>query len=142
MRIIIALVGMLALTLGGCALPEEDASTGKQGSSGSESKGGKKQAAKPNDPSVVGNWKIENMKSLRFTEEYGMFKSVDLKVRNVSDEPDTPWFEIRLTNKAGDLVASYDCIGDEYEPKQGGTVDCSSFDDFGPFADWELKNAM
>jgi len=129
------------ILIAGCSLPEEEASSGKQ-SSGKGGRSSSESAKKSNDPSVVGNWKIENMKQIKFTEEYGSFASINLKVRNVSDETDSPWFEIRLTDKSGDLVASYDCIGDEYEPGQGGSVGCSTFDDFGPFADWEIKNAL
>ena len=129
------------ILIAGCSLPEEEASSGKQ-SSGKGGRSSSESAKKSNDPSVVGNWKIENMKQIKFAEEYGMFATVSLKVRNVSDDADTPWLAIRLTDKKGDLIAEYDCIGDEYEPGQGGTVRCSSLDDYAPFADWEIKNAL
>lgn len=136
---IIALLAVAALGTTACSVPAEgEESSGRQGGKGSSAKANKAKA----DPSVIGNWKIENFKTLQFGEQYDMFKSVKLNVRNVSDETDSPWLEIRLTNKKGDLVASYDCIGDEYEPGQGGPLDCSSLDDFAPFTEWEIKNAF
>jgi len=148
MKVILGVVIGGVLLIGGCMAivggaanevakemdKSSEASSGKQSSDGSN--------AKSNDPSVVGNWKIENMKQIKFAEEYGMFATVSLKVRNVSDDADTPWLAIRLTDKKGDLIAEYDCIGDEYEPGQGGTVRCSSLDDYAPFAEWEVKNAL
>ena len=149
MKVILGVVIGGVLLIGGCMAivggaanevakemdKSSEASSGKQSSDGSSN-------AKSNDPSVVGNWKIENMKQIKFAEEYGMFATVSLKVRNVSDDADTPWLAIRLTDKKGDLVAEFDCIGDEYEPGQGGTVRCSSLDDYAPFAEWEVKNAL
>lgn len=112
----------------------KESTTGKQAGSDAGNGGTAK--------NVVGNWTIENMGQVKFAEEYGSFKTIPLKVRNNSDEADSPWFEIRLTDAKGDLVATFDCIGDEFEPDQGGNVDCSTLDDFAKFKDWELKDAF
>ncbi|GAA5118354.1 hypothetical protein GCM10023339_30780 [Alloalcanivorax gelatiniphagus] len=148
-KIVLGIVIAGVLLIGGCAVliggvanevdkemkkDAQESTTGKQSGSGE----GGKNAAK----NVVGNWTIENMGQVKFTEEYGSFKTIPLKVRNGSDEPDSPWFEIRLTDAKGDLVATFDCIGDEFEPDQGGNVDCSTLDDFTTFKDWELKDAF
>lgn len=147
-KIAIGIVLGCVLLIGGCAVlvggvanevdkemkkDAKESTTGKQSDSDAGSKTAK---------NVVGNWTIENMAQVKFSEEYGSFKTIPLKVRNGSDEPDSPWFEIRLTDAKGDLVATFDCIGDEFEPDQGGNVDCSTLDDFTKFKDWELKDAF
>ncbi|CAB4940394.1 unannotated protein [freshwater metagenome] len=139
----VLLIGGCAALIGGAAsevdkqMKEEakESTSGKQSVASSDDK---KSAAK----NVIGNWTIENFNSIKFTEEYGSFATIPLKVRNSSDEADSPWFDIRLTDKRGDLVAEFTCIGNEFEPGQGGTVDCSTLDDFGPFKDWEIKDAF
>ncbi len=145
LKIVLGIVLSAILLVGGCAVIVGGAANEvakDQAKSDSESVGGSssKTADKVTEEGVIGNWKISNMDQLKFTEEFGYFKSVDLKIRNVSKEADSPWLEIRLTNKKKDLVATYTCIGDEYEPGQGGTLGCSSTDKFGPFTDWEIKN--
>lgn len=107
------------------------------GGSDDDSKSGD---AKGDAKGDVGNWDILN--EPKFGKEFGTFKTVDLKVKNVSDEDDEPWLEIRLTNKAGDLVATFDCIGDTVEPGQSTTLDCTSLDDYAAFDDYEIKNAF
>lgn len=148
-KIVLGIVIAAVLLVGGCtaflgaALDDSDTAKDTSASSGKQSgdSSGDK-ASKSTAENVVGNWTIENFNAIKFTEEYGSFKNVPLQVRNTSDGADSPWFEIRLTDKKGDLVASFDCIGDEYEAGQGGKVDCSTLDDFAPFADWEIKNAF
>ena len=149
-KIVLGIVIAAVLLIGGCAaliggvassVDEEmkkeakESTTGKQSGDGSSASSG---SAK----NVVGNWTIENMKAVKFTEEYGSFKTIKLKVRNNTEEADSPWFEIRLTDAQGDLVATFDCIGDEFEPGQGGNVDCSTLDDYAKFKSWELKDAF
>ncbi|GAA4811310.1 hypothetical protein ACFQ0K_03880 [Nocardioides caeni] len=104
---------------------------------------GEKQADAPKDAKggVVGNWDILNKPT--FAKEFDSFKSFKLNVRNNSDDNDTPFFEVRLTNKPGDLVATFDCSGDEIEPGQKASVNCFSFDDFTKdWTDYEIKNAF
>lgn len=108
-------------------------------SSDGEESGGKKGADK-SAKGDVGNWDIVGEPN--FGKEFGMFKNVKLTVKNVSDSDDEPWLEIRLTNKGGDLVTTFDCIGDTVEPGQKTTLDCSSLDDYAPFSDYEIKNAF
>lgn len=126
------LFGLPALIVIGCGsgsvTAEDEESQGKK-KSGQSSKGD------------VGNWKIVT-KKVNFPEEYGMFGTVKLKVKNVSDSEDEPWLEIRLTNKKGDLVTTYDCIGQSVEAGQRTTLECSSLDDYAPFSDYEIKNAF
>ncbi|QNN53182.1 hypothetical protein [Nocardioides mesophilus] len=88
---------------------------------------------------TVGNWTILNKP--KFGQEYGMFKSVDLRVQNTSDSEDDPWLEIRLTN-GNDLVTTFDCIGQTVRPGETTTLECSSLDDFRKFTDYEILNAF
>lgn len=120
------LFGLPTIVFVACASGEDD------GSKSGDAQGGAK--------GEIGNWDILN--EPRFGKEFGMFKTVNLKVKNVSDEEDEPWLEIRLTNKKGDLVATFNCVGDTLEPGQTTTLECGSTDDYAPFADYEIKNAF
>lgn len=88
---------------------------------------------------TIGNWYIMNKP--KFGEQYGMFDTVDLKVKNVSDSEDEPWLEIRLT-KGNELVTTFDCIGRTVEAGQVTTLECSSLDDYRDFTDYEIQNAF
>jgi hypothetical protein len=124
------LIGVPLLTVLACASggSDDEETQGKKGS-GDSAKG------------EVGNWDILTARP-EFKKEFGMFSTVKLKVKNVSGSEDEPWLEIRLTNKAGDLVTTYDCIGDTVEAGQSTTLECSSLDDWAPFTDYEIKNAF
>ena len=121
------------VTVIACASGEE---TDEKESAGG--KGGENRNA--DSPGEVGKWGILN--EPQFGQEFGMFKSVKLEVRNVSDSDDEPWLEIRLTNKKGDLVTTYDCIGETVEPGQKTTLDCSSLDDYAEWSDYKIQNAF
>ncbi|GAA3820419.1 hypothetical protein [Nocardioides panacisoli] len=109
------------------------------GGSDEESTGKQKDSSK-SAPGDVGNWDILNKPT--FGTEYGTWKIVDLKVKNVSKEDDEPWLEIRLTNKKNDLVATFDCVGNTVNPGQTTTLQCSSMDKVAPYTDYEIKNAV
>lgn len=96
-------------------------------------------AAKPAG-NVIGNWAILT-KHPKFGEAYGMFDSVKIDVKNISDSEDEPWLEIRLT-KGNRLVTTFDCIGQTVRPGEVTTLDCSSMDDYAPWTDYEIKNAF
>lgn len=111
------------------------------GSATSEDSSGEKKADS-SSAGDVGNWKIET-KKVRFTKDaIDSFETIKLKVRNVSDSEDEPWLEIRAMNKAGDLVTTFDCIGQTVDAGQATTLDCTSLDDFAKVTDYEIKNAF
>lgn len=89
---------------------------------------------------VVGNWLILT-KHPKFGKEYGMFKTVKIDVKNISDSEDEPWLEIRLT-KGNRLVTTFDCLSNTVRPGEVTTLDCSSMDDYAPFTKYEIKNAV
>ena len=91
------------------------------------------------DANVVGNWEILN--EPKFGREFGTFKTVDLRVKNVSDSEDEPWLEIRLT-KGDNLVTTFDCIGDTVRAGERTTLECFSGDDYRKFTDYEILNAF
>lgn len=101
-----------------------------------ESSAGEAPAA---DANVVGNWEILN--EPKFRREMGMFTTVDLRVRNVSDSEDEPWLEIRLT-KGDNLVTTFDCVGDTVRAGERTTLECFSGDDYRKFTDYEILNAF
>lgn len=105
-----------------------------------ESVGGSKDEKGGGGSGEVGNWDI--LTKPQFGQQYGMFDTVKIKVKNVSDSEDEPWLEIRLTNKKGDLVTTFDCIGRTVEPGQTTTLECSSLDDYAAFTDYEIRNAF
>ncbi|GAA4803306.1 FxLYD domain-containing protein [Nocardioides caeni] len=122
------LFGLPALVFLACTGEDGEESTGKKDAG--ESAAGE-----------VGNWDIVTDPVFK-KDSLGTFATTKIKVKNVSDDNDTPWFEIRLTDKAGDLVATYDCIGDEVEPGQQAQIECISTDEFAQFKDYEIKNAF
>jgi hypothetical protein len=124
----LALIGVPAFAMMACAPVDADEETAGKHKAGDGA------------PGEVGNWNILN--EPKFGKQYGMFDTVKIDVKNVSASEDEPWLEIRLTNKAGDLVTTFDCLGDTVEPGQKTTLKCSSFDDYAPFADYEIKNAL
>lgn len=119
-----------------------DSSQEDNGNSGKKDDKGDKADAKPKDAKggVVGNWDILNKPKV--AEEFGMFGTMKLNVRNNSDDTDQPFLDVRLTNKAGDLVTVYTCSGDEIEPGQKATVECFSTDDYAAWTDYEIKNTF
>jgi hypothetical protein len=145
------LFGLPAIVFMACASGtddgKDDSAKGSNDNSSQEDTGAKgssddKADAAPKDAKggVVGNWDILNKPQPK--SEYGMFGTFNLKVRNNSDDADTPFLDVRLTNKAGDLVTAYTCAGDEIEPGQKATVQCFSTDDYAKWTDYEIKNSF
>lgn len=141
--ILIGLPALVFLACSGSVSTDEDKdSVGGSKDDKASSQEGKKGKAdkKKKSGNSVGNWDI--LSKPQFKEQYGTFGEVKLKVRNNSDSEDEPWLSIRLTNKKGDLVTEYDCIGRTVEPGQTTTLSCTSLDDYAPWSDYEIQNAF
>lgn len=126
----LVLVGGCAAAVSGGSTPE---TTGKTTAAST---------AASADPNVVGSWKLLNREELKFEKDmFDEFAIVELHVKNISDQDDAPFLDIRLTNGTL-LVTTFTCSGNTIRPGESAVLECFSIDPFQKFTKVEILNSF